>query len=226
MRRRTELYWIGRGEAGPPSFRYPGHNAACPHAGDTRARYPAGWADDRSRFPGEIALRDMATADSDEQALVLARFTVSRWLHRLLTGAPAWELEAERKAAHDYVAMALPGNTPPAAPHEPGLLESAAATLRSLAEPPGPENPETLLSGLRQASAQAAALHQPGGALAMGRFGYLAALSLGDWAEARWFARELAAYVSSHGGDRLAGRWVRRARALERRLHDSTHGPG
>lgn len=225
MRRRTELYWIGRGEAAPPSFRYPGHAAAGAHAGEVRARYPAGWADDRPRFPGEIALRDMATATPDEHVLVLARFAVSRWLHRLLTGAPVWEIEAERRAAHDYAAAALPRGEPAQTPGDAEDLAAAAATLHDMTEPTDLQDPDALLAGLRRASAQAATLLQPGGALAMGRFGYLVALGLGEWREARRFAREVAEYVGSHGGERPAGRWVRRARALKQRLRDSTDGP-
>lgn len=225
MKRRTDLYWIARGEAASPTCRYPGHAAASAHANDTHARYPAGWSDDRERFPGEMALRDMAAADPDEQALVLARFAASRWLHRLLTDAPAWELEEERQAAYGYATVAM-RQDPDMSPDGDALdLLDAAFTIQALTEPPGPHDPDTLLTRLRRASAQAAGLHQPGGALAMGRFGYLAALGLGRWEEARWFARELADYVSRHGGERLAGRWIRRARALERRLRDSTDGP-
>ncbi len=232
MRRRTELYWIGRGETSPPTFRYPGHTPASPQAGDGHARYPMGWADDRLRFPGEIALRDIGAASQEEHPLVLARFAFARWVQRLLEDAPAWEADAERQAAHDYAAAALPpGNRAPGPPDgpqatgpAPQLRHMAADTLRELTESPGPQASHALLNGLRQASGQAAALHHPGGALSLGRLGYMAALRLGQWDEARWFARELARYVGEHGAGRLAGRWVRRARALEKWLDDSTTG--
>jgi hypothetical protein len=220
MRRRTELYWIARGDAGPQSLRYAGHPSNAPRAGEARARYPAGWADDRSRYPGEIALRDLAAAGTGEHALVLARFAVGRWLDRLLAQAPLWEMEAERQAAQHYAKMAFADPDTPPGVDMPDLFGAAATTLRRLAEPPGLPDPDALLAALRQASSQAAALHQPGGALAMARFGYLVALNLGGWEEAWRFARYLADYTARHGVDRAAGRWLRRARALERRLGD------
>lgn len=223
MRRRTELYWIGRGDTGLQSSRYAGHPTNCSHAGEARARYPAGWADDRSRYPGEIALRDLAAANTGEHALVLARFAVGRWLERLLAQAPVWEMDAERQAAHHYAKMAFPSPDAPPGVDMPDLVGAAATTLHRLTEP-GPIDLDTLLADLRQASAQAAALHQPGGALAMARFGYLVALDLGSWEEAQRFARYLADYDARHGANRAAGRWLRRARALERRMDDST-GP-
>jgi len=213
-----ELYEIASRDLPSP----PHAGAPAGMCGEARPRYAAGWADERVRYPGEMTLRDLASADAGDHVLVYARFATDRWVHRLLMAeGTAADMEAEREAAHGYAAAALRGTTP--AGDRPAVREAAAALARMTARP-GPPEPATLLAALRDAATHAARLDHRAGVLAMGRLGYIAALGLGAWSEAARFATRLADHTAGHGTVRAAGRWRRRALALRRRIRRSTDG--